>query len=115
MENLEARFPSNQVIQAARIYDPKAVSTLDSDCVTYGKAELQVLTTQYSLFIDHNLCSMEWDTLKHCMKISSSEFSSCDFTLKLATDETLITHYLFLSKLAEIILLYPSSTAEVER
>ena len=33
----------------------------------------------------------------------------------LATDETLITHYPSLSKLAEIILLYPLSTAEVER
>ena len=39
-------------------------------------------------------------------------FYFCDFTLKLATDEALITHYLSLSILAEIILLYPSSTAE---
>ena len=35
--------------------------------------------------------------------------------LKLATDETLIMHYPSLSKLAEIVLIYPSSTSEVER
>jgi len=34
---------------------------------------------------------------------------------KFATDETLIAHYPSLSKLAEIIILYPASTSEVER
>ena len=49
------------------------------------------------------------------MKISYSGYCLHNFILKLATDQTLITHYPFLSKLAEIVLLYPSSTAEVER
>ena len=113
--NLEARFPNSEVIQAARIFDPKAIPTSDSDCVAYGEAELRVLTTKYSLFVNHNCCSIEWDTLKHCMKVSYCGFSFRDFTLKLATDKSLITHYPSLSKLAEIVLVYPSSTAEVER
>ena len=35
--------------------------------------------------------------------------------MKLATDETLIMHYPSLSKLTEIVLIYPSSASEVER
>ena len=91
--NLEARFPNSEVIQAARIFDPKAIPTSDSDCIPYGEAELRVLTTKYSLFVDHNCCSIEWDTLKQCIKVSYCGFSFRDFTLKLATDESLITHY----------------------
>ena len=72
-------------------------------------------TSQYSSFVDHNQCSLEWDTLKHCMKISYSKHSFREFVLKLATDESLITQYPSLSKLAEIILIYPASTSEVER
>jgi len=49
------------------------------------------------------------------MKSSYSSHSFRDFILKLATDETLIAHYPSLSKLAEIIILYPASTSEVER
>ena len=81
----------------------------------YEEYELRLLTSQYSSFVDHNLYSLEWDTLKHCMKMSYSKHSLCEFTLKLATDEIFITHYASLSKLAEIILLYPASTAEVKR
>ena len=115
LENLEARFPNSELIQATRIFDPKAIPTSDSDFIPYGEAELRVLTTKYSLFVDHNCCSIEWDTLNHCIKVSYCGFSFCDFTLKLATDESFINHYPFLSKLVEILLVYPSSTAEVER
>ena len=45
-------------------------------------------------FVDHNLCSLEWDTLKHCMKISYARYSLREFMLKLATDVTLIMHYI---------------------
>ena len=38
-----------------------------------------------------------------------------DFTLKLTTDENLIAHYPSLFKLAEIVLVYPSSTVKAER
>ena len=55
------------------------------------------------------------ETLKQCMKISYSSYSFRNFILKLATDDSFIAHYPSLAKLAEIILLYPSSTAEVER
>ena len=115
IENLTNRFPNSEIIQAVRIFDPKVIPCSDSDCAVYGEHELRLLTSQYSSFVDHNLCSLEWDTLKHCMKMSYSKHSLREFTLKLATDETLITHYPSLSKLAEIILLYPASTSEVER
>ena len=97
------------------MFDPKAVPSSDTDCAVYGEDDLQVLTTHYSSFIDHNQCSLEWDTLKHCMKISYSRHSFREFILKLATDESLITQYPSLSKLAKIILIYPASTSEVER
>ncbi|XP_065892733.1 zinc finger protein 862-like [Dysidea avara] len=115
VNNLTARFPSSDIIQAARIFDPAAVPGSDTDCAAYGERDLLLLTSQYSSFVDHNLCSLEWDTLKHCMKISYARYSLREFMLKLATDVTLIMHYPSLSKLAEIVLIYPSSTSEVER
>ena len=65
--------------------------------------------------MSESLYKLEWDTLKHCIKLNYSQLSFRDFVLKLATDETLITHYPSLSKLAEIIMLYTASTSEVER
>lgn len=115
LENLKARFPNSELIEAVKIFDPKAVPVSDADCAAYGEKELRLLTTQYSTFVDHNLCSLQWDTLKQCMKISYSGYSFRNFVLKLATDSTFIVHYPSLAKLAEITLLYPSSTAEVER
>ena len=115
VDNLMARFPSRELIQAVKLFDPKTVPSSDIDCAAYGEDDLQVLTSQYSSFVDHNQCSLEWDTLKHCMKISYSKHSFREFVLKLATDESLITQYPSLSKLAEIILIYPASTSEVER
>ena len=75
VDNLMARFPSRELIQAVKLFDPKTVSSSDIDCVAYGEDDLQVLTSQYSSFVDHNQCSLEWDTLKHCMKISYSKHS----------------------------------------
>ena len=115
VDNLMARFPSRELIQAVKLFDPKTVPSSDIDCAAYGEDDLQVLTSQYSSFVDHNQCSLEWDILKHCMKISYSKHSFREFVLKLATDESLITQYPSLSKLAEIILIYPASTSEVER
>ena len=43
---------------------------------------LEVLTTQRLLFIDHNLCSVEWDTLRHCMKVNYSGFSFRDVSYR---------------------------------
>ena len=114
VNNLTSRFPSSEIIQAARIFNPKAVPSSNAHCAAYGEGDLQLLTRQYSS-LDHNQCSLEWDTLKHCMKMSYSRHSFREFVLKLATDESLITHYPSLSKLAEIILVYPASTSEVER
>ena len=72
VDNLMARFPSRELIQAVKLFDPKTVPSSDIDCAAYGEDDLQVLTSQYSSFVDHNQCSLEWDTLKHCMKISYS-------------------------------------------
>ena len=49
------------------------------------------------------------------MKISYSRHSFQKLVLKLTTDESLITHYPSLSKLAKIILIYLASTSEIER
>lgn len=76
VDNLVARFPSSEIIQAVKIFDPKTVPSSDADCAAYGESDLQLLTTQYSSFVDHNQCSLEWDTLKHCMKIGILSESS---------------------------------------
>ena len=83
VDNLTARFPSSEIIQEARIFDPKVVPSLDADCAAYGEGDLQLLTIQYSSFVDHNQCSLEWDTLKHCMKMNYSRHSFREFVLKL--------------------------------
>ena len=75
VDSLTARFTSSEIIQAVKMFDPKAVPSSETDCAVYGEDDLQVLTTHYSSFIDHNQCSLESDTLKHCMKISYSRHS----------------------------------------
>jgi len=103
VDNLTACFLSRDIIQAARIFDPGVVPGSDTDYVADGENDLLLLTGHYSSFMDHNLCSLEWDTLKHCMKISYAKYSLRDFMLKLATDETPIAHYPSLSNLTEIV------------
>ena len=112
---MKGRFPNSELIEAVKIFDPKSIPVSESECATYEEKELQLLTRQYSIFVDHNLCSLEWDTLKQSMKISYSGYSFHNFILKFATDQLFITHYPSIANLAEIILLFPSSTAEVER
>ena len=111
---LKTRFPNSELTEAVKRFDSKSVSVSDGECATYGERELWLLTTQYSMFVDHNICSLEWATLKQCMKISYSRYFFCNFILKFATDQTFITHNPSLDKLAVIILLYPSSTTVVE-
>ena len=115
VDNLKARFPHSQLIQEAKVFDPKAIPKLDDDCEAYGEDDILLLARQYSSFVNHSQCLLEWDTLKHCIKLNYSQLSFWDFVLKLANDETLITHYPSISKFAEIIILYPASTSEVER
>ena len=59
LENLKARFPNSELIEAVKIFDPKAVPVSDADCAAYGEKELRLLTTHYSTFVDHNLCSLK--------------------------------------------------------
>ena len=73
------------------------LQTVQTVTAVYGEHELWLLTSQYSFSVD---CNLEWDTLKHHMKMSFTKQSFCEFTLKLATDETLITYYPSISKLA---------------
>jgi len=111
---LTAWFSHSEIIQATKIFNPKSVPSSDADCAAYGESDL-FFTRQYSSFVNHKQCSLEWDTLKLCVKSSYSSHSFQDFILKLATNEILIAHYPSFSKLAEIIILYPASTSEVER
>jgi len=48
VDNLIDRFPKSEIIQAARIFDPKAVPTLDADCAAYVEGDL---VTHLSVFI----------------------------------------------------------------
>ena len=73
VDNLTACFPSSDIIHAARIFGPAAVPGSNTDCAAYGESDLLLLTSQYASFLDHNLCSLEWDTLKHCMKIITDQ------------------------------------------
>lgn len=47
VDNLLARFPSNELIEASKIFDPQLVPTSEA---TYGEQELTMLTTHYSKF-----------------------------------------------------------------
>ena len=114
-DNLQARFPDNELIEASKIFDPQSIPALDVTCATYGEKELDVLTNHYSKFVYASLCSLEWNTLKECMVSSYKEYSLNKFVLALVTDKSLYLQYLSLSILAEIIIVYPATTSEVER
>ena len=91
VDNLMAWFPSRELIQAVKLFDPKTVPSSDIDCAAYGKDNLQILTSRYSSFVDHNQCSLGWDTLKDCKKIGYSKHSFREFVSKLATDDYTIS------------------------
>ena len=70
IENLKARFPDNELVEASNIFDPKSLPTSDTDRM--GERELELLTGHYSTFVDSSLCS---DTLKECMYSSYRDYT----------------------------------------
>ena len=117
--NLSARFPSYTARHLLRQYKFFILKTyllmrvLLPMVRTHLMHELAI--QYYSSFIDRSECQSEWDMLKQCMKASYKDDTLTSFALKLATNEGLKIQYPSLSVLAEIILTYPASTAEVER
>ena len=63
--------------------------------------------------MDHNECQL--DKLKQCMSANFKMERLQTFALKLAVDDGMKIRHPSLSILAEIILTYPASTAQVER
>ena len=108
---------SPRIVEAAKILDPKCLPALPTDetKTTYGEEALDKLAFHYSNFIDRDECQSEWDMLKQCMNTSYKDETLQTFSLKLATDEGLKIQSPSISVLAEIILTFPASTAEVER
>ena len=60
VDNLKAQFPHSQLIQAAKVFDPKAILKLDDDCAAYGEDDILLPARQYSSFVNHSQCSLEW-------------------------------------------------------
>jgi len=67
------------------------------------------------MYVDASDCVHEWDELKRALLTNFKSLSFKDFLLKLACDDRIIYQYSNLSTLAEIVLAYPASNAEVER
>jgi len=67
------------------------------------------------MYVDASDCVHEWDELKRALLTNFKSLSFEDFLLKLACDDRMVYQYPNLSTLAEIVLAYPASNAEVER
>ena len=115
VDNLRSRFPDVELYKAAMIFDPSNLPSSDDEFCTYGEKEVELLCTTYSDFVDYAKCALEWDTLKQMIKSSYQTCKFDEFILKLATEESLYVLYPAMSSLAEIIAVFPASTAEVER
>jgi hypothetical protein len=117
VKNLKARFPPTQqgVVEAAKIFDPRNLPSGKDELAAYGEGSVDILAIQYSDFVDRSLCQSEWELLKHCMSANYKNSTLQAFSLKLAADHGMKVHYPSLSILAEIILTFPASTAELER
>ena len=115
INNLTSQFPMHPTIEASRIFDPSKLPTTTSDLTTYGESQLSALSQHYSKYVDASDCVHEWDELKRAMLASFMSFSFEDFLLNLACDDRMVFQYPNLSTLAEIVLAYPASNAEVER
>ena len=79
---------------------------------TYGEKEVELLCATYSDVVDYAKCALEWDTLQEAIKSSYQACKFHEFIIKLVTKES---HYPAMSSLAEIVAVFPASTAEVER
>ena len=67
------------------------------------------------MFVSRDKCVIEWDTLKACVSANFRNLSMQKFALKLVTDEGMRIQYPSMSILAEIVLTYAASIAEVEQ
>ena len=115
VDNLHSRFPDVELYKAAMIFDPSNLPSSDDEFVTYGEKEVEFLCMTYYNLVDYAKCVLEWDTLKQMIKSSYRTYKFDEFILKLVTDESLYVLYPAMSSLAEIIAVFPASTAEVER
>ena len=115
--NLAARFPHTQhrilIVKAVKIFDPTNVP--EDGNADYGEEQLDILAIHYSSVVDQKECQLEWDMLKQCISANFRKEKLQKFALKLAVDEGMKIQYPSLSTLAEIILTFPASTAEVKR
>jgi translation elongation factor P/translation initiation factor 5A len=115
VENLQNRFPNVDLFKAAAIFDTINLPSSDLEFRSYGESELELLCTTYKDLVDYSKCVLEWDTFKETMKSSFKSMKLNDFVLKVVTDESLYMQYPALALLAEIVLVFPASMAEVER
>jgi len=115
INNLTSQFPMHPTIEASRIFDPSKLTATTSDLTTYGESQLSTLSQHYSMYVDVSDCIHEWDELRRALLTNFKSLSFEDFLLKLACDDRMVYQYPNLSTLAEIVLAYPASNAEVER
>ena len=115
VDNLHSRFSNMELFQASKIFDPTNLPSSLEEFHTYGDKELELLTMTYSELIDYSKCVLEWDMFKETMRANYKECKFHKLIIILVTDESLYMQYPALSTLAEMVLVYPASTSEVEQ
>lgn len=127
IDNLQIRFPHNNLYYSMRIFDPKELPLRESELSSYGVEEIKTLCeyfgneknglngTTISPLIDSFECQKEWGMVKHVMK-SVREYDMIDGWHHIWNSRPhFVDNFPNINILINIALLVPLSNANVER
>ncbi|XP_078000900.1 zinc finger protein 862-like [Glandiceps talaboti] len=116
-ENIQARFPHSDILEAFTIFDPKLIPDAELcevlDEYHYGEDKLEVLLDHYSTVVDEERCLVEWKCFLPTVFRKKDQLNFRE-TLCLLSGK-LEDNFPNLSKLAQVALVIPVSTADCER
>ena len=115
-ENIEQQFPDVELLEAFTLFDPSKLPRYFDKAIEsyYGNDKVDILSKHF-VSLDPHALRMDWTNFRTYM-IQCCEHMSMQAVLsKLATNSTMHQMYPQLSKLAQICLIIPVSTADCER
>ena len=115
-ENIEHRFPDIELLDAFTIFDPSKLpcSFEEANISNYGGDKIDILSRHF-VSLDGQALVMDWTNFRTYMMQCCRNMCMQEVMTRLSTNPTLHQMYPELSKLAQICLVIPVSTADCER
>lgn len=114
-ENIEERFPDVELLEAFVFFDPSKLPHSFEEAIesNYGNDKVDILSKHF-ISLDPQLLSIGWTNIRTYMMQCCEHMSMHAVLSKAAINYTMQQMYPELSKLAQICLIIPVSTADYE-